>query len=528
MEFSLYTGATGGAAVWTEGHGSVSVTGGAFSVVLGSTGTASPLGPVFQGSDSVWLEVSVDVDGGLQPFTPRVQLTSAPYALSAAAEAVQYDNTASGLGASNVQDAVDEVDQRVDALEAAPAPPVTSVFGRTGDVAAAAGDYTAAQVDVTPAGNIASGNVQAALEELDTEKAAATHTHAGGDITSAVAEAATAASVPWTGVAGKPAGFADDIDNIDGGAAASAPWAGITGKPAGFADDVDDVDGGAAASAPWAGITGMPAGFADGVDNDSGGDITAVTAGTGLTGGAASGDANLAVDFAGTGAANTVARSDHNHAGVYSSASHTHIASDVLSGTFDIARLPVGTTSTTVAVGNHTHNVLHNPAGTQNVVVVDAENQVGVGTAAPDANLEINGTLKFTGDIPVANQTTGIVSKAPRAIHTTDPRGGCPGAWGANTAFWTVPFNLTRAAVVFIHGSIIVQTSPRADLQLVVDGTEVDRCLSYTPSVQWEDEHVFWSGVLAAGSHTVWMQSPQANVWGCGGGWGSLDVLIFE
>ena len=49
-------------------------------------------------------------------------------------------------------------------------------------------------------------------------------------------------------------------------------------------------------SAPWSGLSGVPAGFADGDDADSGGDITAVIAGTGLSGGASSGAASLAVD----------------------------------------------------------------------------------------------------------------------------------------------------------------------------------------------------------------------------------------
>lgn len=35
--------------------------------------------------------------------------------------------------------------------------------------------------------------------------------------------------------------------------------------------------------------------------------------------------------------------------------SHTHAASDVTSGTFDITRIPTGSTSTTVSLGNHTH-----------------------------------------------------------------------------------------------------------------------------------------------------------------------------
>jgi len=59
---------------------------------------------------------------------------------------------------------------------------ITSVFGRTGVVTAQAGDYTATQITNTPAGTIAATNVQAALNELDTDKLA----RSGGTMTGSI------------------------------------------------------------------------------------------------------------------------------------------------------------------------------------------------------------------------------------------------------------------------------------------------------------------------------------------------------
>ena len=57
--------------------------------------------------------------------------------------------------------------------------PVDTVFGRSGTVVAATSDYDAIQVDNTAAGSVAATNVQAAIDELDTEKLAL----AGGNMT---------------------------------------------------------------------------------------------------------------------------------------------------------------------------------------------------------------------------------------------------------------------------------------------------------------------------------------------------------
>ncbi len=51
-------------------------------------------------------------------------------------------------------------------------------------------DITATMVTNTPSGAIAATTVQAALNELDSEKAAASHTHAQSDVTNLVADLA--------------------------------------------------------------------------------------------------------------------------------------------------------------------------------------------------------------------------------------------------------------------------------------------------------------------------------------------------
>ncbi|MGV9001919.1 MAG: hypothetical protein ACOH18_03095 [Candidatus Saccharimonadaceae bacterium] len=52
----------------------------------------------------------------------------------------------------------------------------------------------------------------------------------------------------------------------------------------------------------------------------------------------------------------TVALGNHNHDTNYAALAHAHNAADVTSGTFNIARVPTGTSSTTVALGNHNHD----------------------------------------------------------------------------------------------------------------------------------------------------------------------------
>jgi len=59
----------------------------------------------------------------------------------------------------------------------------------------------------------------------------------------------------------------------------------------------------AASVAPWSGLTGVPTGFADGIDNNSGGTLTAITAGTGLSGGTITSSGTLGIANGGVGMA---------------------------------------------------------------------------------------------------------------------------------------------------------------------------------------------------------------------------------
>jgi len=79
----------------------------------------------------------------------------------------------------------------------------------------------------------------------------------------------------------------------------------------------------------WSSITGVPAGFADEEDND-----TMYTAGAGLM----LLDSQFNVEFAGTGSADAVSRSDHHHDGAYAPEAHSHDAGTIVSGMLDTGR----------------------------------------------------------------------------------------------------------------------------------------------------------------------------------------------
>ena len=69
----------------------------------------------------------------------------------------------------------------------------------------------------------------------------------------------------------------------------------------------------------------------------------------------------------------------------FTPSSHNHSAGDINSGTLDLARIPTGTTSSTVALGNHTHSNYVDTTNKQSVSGVKKFKSVYVGTRSIDA-----------------------------------------------------------------------------------------------------------------------------------------------
>jgi len=317
MVFRVYDAESGGTLLWQGTHSDISgnpieVQKGIFSVILGS-GTGDALDTsIFSGTER-WLEIQV----GGEILSPRQRIASVAYSLVSensrllgGKESSEFANsTHVHLGEEITSGAVSEA--RIDAL-----------IARDTETDAAIAAHTA---------------VPDAHHAKTTKFSELTDVAADAQIPGAIARDS---EIMPTVLGNDGAGSGLDADTLDGmeGAALEesaeidADIAAHAAVPAAHHGRYTDAEAVAAmgpksdanplnhdktTSLPWGSIKGVPAGFADGIDNDSGGDITGVTAGAGLKGGGDSGGVTLSATFGGTGAASTVARSDHNHDAAY-------------------------------------------------------------------------------------------------------------------------------------------------------------------------------------------------------------------
>lgn len=218
---------------------------------------------------------------------------------------------------------------------------------------------------------------------------------------------ALASPLPWSGLSGIPAGFADGVDADTtytagaglqlGSGAFSIPAKGVTeamvasgAAPAGRALVADGAGGASFTSVPWSALSGIPAGFADGTDASN-----TYTASNGL---ALSGSAfSLAGSATGNFVFDNYAQGSDGFGVRAASGRSLWIMPDRCQGCSN------GITQ----IGDTTMIFTQGTIGTGNLVIapwasgvkglrMTADGTVGIGKAVPTSTLDVDGTVTAT------------------------------------------------------------------------------------------------------------------------------------
>ncbi|MDP2895622.1 MAG: hypothetical protein Q8Q12_03565 [bacterium] len=384
MLFRVYDVEFGGTPLWVGTHSSlngnpVEVTGGVFHVVLGSGTGNSMDSSIFNGADR-WLEIRI----GMQTLEPRQRITSVAYSMIA------------------------ENSRLLDGKE-------SSEFAAAG--------HPHSGVDIT-SGSVAEGRIDSSIardSEVDSKIAnhgaiADAHhpkTTSFTELTDAAADSqiptgiARDAEIMPTVLANDGTGSGLDADTIDGAESATleesaeidadiaahtavsdAHHTRYTNAEAvaamGAKSDANPLNHDKTTSLPWGSITSIPAGFADDTDDD-----TTYSAGAGLNLAATT----FSAQFAGSGAASTVARSDHDHHATYVNEGQANSVTSamVADGTLNSADLNDGAviTSKILNLAVTTEKIANSAVTTEKIANGAIEN-VDVSGAAAIAGTKID------------------------------------------------------------------------------------------------------------------------------------------
>lgn len=367
MLFRIYDVEFGGTPLWVGTHSSlngnpVEVTGGIFHVILGSGTGNSMDSSVFNGPDR-WVEIRI----GMETLEPRQRITSVAYSMVAensrlldGQEASEFAPAAHAHSGTDITSGT-IAEGRIDAAMARDSEILPAVLAADGAGSTLDADlldgrdsaefapaaHTHSGNDIT-SGSVAEGRIDAGVArdtEVDSKigdhAAIADAHHSKTTSFTELTDVATNSQIPGsiardseimpTVLASDGTGSGLDADTVDGADAAtleesaeidtdiSAHAAVTDAHHTRYADaeavaamgakaDTNPLNHDKTASLPWGSITSIPAGFADDTDDD-----TTYSPGSGLD----LAGTTFSARFAGSGAANTVARSDHNHDSAY-------------------------------------------------------------------------------------------------------------------------------------------------------------------------------------------------------------------
>ncbi len=154
---------------------------------------------------------------------------------------------------------------------------------------------------------------------------------------------------------------------------------------------------------------------------------------------------------------------------------------------------------------------------------INQSGHVGIGKD-PTTNLDVNGTIEAA----LLSMNGYTMSKAPRVVHITDGRAGCPPGHPANSNIMQYTFSLARTAYVYASVTTILVYHTRADCHIYFNSSHIQSHLTAQDNTSWNPVNITAGGSLGAGTHTISFRCSTANVVGCQSNWGGMQILIFE